>query len=155
MGTFGKSVNDVACILDVLIPGRAFQSNLSKHPGLAIGVSSERVSAITEEEEAFFSEVQDCLSDIIVAKDLRSTLHQKAKDNNCGAVLVNHALKGAWDKYFENVDGPIRSLQDIVDWHSQHPVSFRNLTTAGDIELKCRTSHSIPITQDSRPWKMH
>ena len=133
MGTFGKSVNDIACILDVLIPGRAFQSDLSKHSKLAIGVSSERVSAITEEEEALFSEVQDCLGDIIVAKDLRVPLHQKAKDDGCGAVLVNHALKGAWDKYFESVDGPIRSLQDIVDWHTQHPVSFRNSTTEGGI----------------------
>jgi hypothetical protein len=57
MGAFGKSVYDVACLLDVLIPEQSFQASLSEgQSSLAIGVSSERVSAITDEEEALYSE---------------------------------------------------------------------------------------------------
>lgn len=124
MGAFGKTVEDVACMIDVLTPGRGFQSGLyNQQSTLSIGVSNERVSAITEEEEALFSEVRDCLSSIIVARDLRVPLHQKAKDDDCAGILVTQALKGAFDKYLKGVDGPMRSLQDIVDWHSQHPVS--------------------------------
>jgi hypothetical protein len=131
MGTFGRSVNDVACLLDVLLPDQAFQSSLdNKSSSLAIGVSSERVSVITEEEESLFSEVQTCLASFIVKKDIRIPLHQEAKDQNCAGVLIGQALKGAWDAYFEDVDGPIRSLQDIVDWHLQHPVSHSRGTLA-------------------------
>jgi hypothetical protein len=129
MGPFGRTVNDIACLLDVLLPNRGFQASLSSQQSpLAIGVSSERVSAITDEEETLFSEVQDCLSSFIVAKDLRVPLHLKSKEDGCAEVLVGQALKGAWDTYCEEVDGPIRSLQDIVDWHIQHPVCTTLLT---------------------------
>jgi len=124
MGAFGRTVNDIACLLDVLLPNRAFESSLKIESSLlAIGVSSERVSVITEEEETLFSEVQTCLACFIVEKDIRIPLHQEAKDQDCAGVLIGQGLKGAWDAYLEEVDGPIRSLQDIVDWHSQHPVS--------------------------------
>jgi len=84
MGTFGRLVNDVACVLDVLLPDQAFQSSLNnKSSLLAIGVSSERVSVITEEEESLFSEVETCLASFIVKKDIRVPLHQEAKDRNC------------------------------------------------------------------------
>jgi len=124
MGAFGKTVNDIACLMDVLLPGRGFQSSLSiELPSLALGVSSERLSVITHEEEALFSEAETCLASLVIEKDIQVPLHQEAKDQNCAGVLIGQALKSAWDAYFEEVDGPIRSLQDIVDWHSQHPVS--------------------------------
>ena len=128
MGAFGKSVYDVACLLDVLIPGRGFQAgSTTSHPELAIGVSNERISAITEEEEALFIEVQDLLGPMITARDIRVPLHKEAKDEGCVNVLVGQPLKEAWDAYLRDVDGPIRSLQDIVNWHSQHPVSVHVL----------------------------
>jgi hypothetical protein len=96
MGPCGKTVEDVACLLDVLISDRGFQSGLANAPTrLAIGVSNERVSEITVEEEALFSEAQACLGPMIVARDLRVRLHKKTKEDGCADVLINHMWKDA------------------------------------------------------------
>jgi hypothetical protein len=52
-------------------------------------------------------------------------------------VLIGQALKGAWDAYFEDVDGPIRSLQG----HSQHPVSRSRGTLAHILSESFHPNH--------------
>ena len=124
IGPFGKTVKDVACLLDVLIPERGFMSSLStEKPKLSIGVSSERLSDITSEEEDLFRQAQDCLSTIISAKDVRVPLHKQAGEADYANIMMDQGLENAWDEYLKGVDGPIRSLRDVVEWHSLHPVS--------------------------------
>lgn len=118
-------MEDVACLLDVLIPGNGFCSGLlTKQPGLSIGISSERLAPITDEEEALFTQVQDRLSSITGAKDVRVPQHKQAKDEGCADVIMETGLKEAWKTYLKDVDGSIRSLQDLVNWHSEHPVNL-------------------------------
>jgi hypothetical protein len=96
-------------------------SSLSRHRWPLVSVASESVPSPKRKKRSSvrFKSVWPP----IFEKDIRIPLHQEAKDQDCADVLIGQALKGAWDAYFEDVDGPIRSLQDIVDWHSQHPVS--------------------------------
>lgn len=127
IGPFGKTVGDVACLLDVLIPEGGFRSSLStEKPKLSIGVSSERLSHITPEEENLFRQAQDCLSSVIITKDVRVPLHMQAGEADYANIMMDQGLVNAWDGYLKGVDGPMRSLRDVVEWHSLHPVGTYN-----------------------------
>jgi hypothetical protein len=153
IGPFGKTVEDVACLLDVLIPEEGFRSSLSTVSAkLSIGVSSEHLSRITPEEESLFGQAQDCLSSIITAKDVRVPLHKRAGEADYANIMMDQGLKTAWDGYLKGVGGPMRSLQDVVDWHSQHPVSSRNWGFPSGSLLKPSPSLFIPITRDNHCW---
>jgi hypothetical protein len=65
----------------------------------AIGASSERVSAFTEEEEALFSETQNRLASLITEEDIRVPLQQAVEIQNGAGILVE-ALNSAWDVCF-------------------------------------------------------
>jgi Asp-tRNA(Asn)/Glu-tRNA(Gln) amidotransferase A subunit family amidase len=117
IGPFGKTVGDVACLLDVLIPEGGFMSSLStEKPKLSIGVSSERLSHITSEEEDLFHQAQDYLSSVITTKG----------EADCANLMMDQGLVNAWDGYLKGVDGPMKSLRDVVEWHSLHPVGAYN-----------------------------
>jgi Asp-tRNA(Asn)/Glu-tRNA(Gln) amidotransferase A subunit family amidase len=127
IGPFGKTVGDVACLLDVLIPEGGFMSSLStEKPKLSIGVSSERLSHITSEEEDLFHQAQDYLSSVITTKDVRVPLHMQAGEADCANLMMDQGLVNAWDGYLKGVDGPMKSLRDVVEWHSLHPVGAYN-----------------------------
>lgn len=124
LGPFGKSVEDIACLLDVLMPDRGFQSRLSlERSTLSIGVSGQRFGPITIEEEALFSQAQDCLGGIVTLHNAQLPLHKLAEEEGCVYLLMQMGMKDAMAKYLEGVEGDVKSLQDIVDFHSQHPVS--------------------------------
>jgi hypothetical protein len=108
------------------MPGRRFQSSISSHNhGPSIGVSSKWIGAITAEEETLFREAQDCLGSSVIASDLQVPLHQRAAEEGCGDIIMEVGMKAIWKLYLEGVDGSIKSLQDLVDWHAKHPVSSR------------------------------
>jgi hypothetical protein len=121
----GKTVQDIACLLDVLLPGRDF-GILTKEPetDLSIGVSSERIVDGSAEEEELFLSAQACLGHLISARELRIDLHQEVMEEGHPDTIIRAESSGAWDTYLEGVSGPIRSLQDLVEWHSRHPVSL-------------------------------
>lgn len=121
----GKTVQDIACLLDVLLPGRDLGIP-PKEPrtDLFIGVSSERIVDCSAEEEALFLSAQACLGQFISARELRIDLHQEVLEEGHSDTIMRAELRGSWDRYLEGVSGPIRSLQDLVKWHSRHPVNL-------------------------------
>lgn len=136
----------------MLIPDRGFQLSISISGHTpSIGVSSKWIGAITLEEETLFKQAQDCLGSLVVASDLQVPLHRRAKVEGCGDIIMEVGLKSAWKAYLEGVDGPIRSLQDLVDWHAKHPVSSRS-SRHDKVQLSRSRSRFIPITQDSHCW---
>lgn len=72
--------------------------------------------------------------------------------------LFNVWQRKEWDRYLEGVDGPIRSLQDLVAWHEAHPVcvyayphlaiSFEQVDLLETVILDC-TGCLIP---SGEPW---
>jgi len=104
--------------------GSSFRSGLTTaKPGLSIGVSSVGLEDITAEEKLLFSQATQCLSSIITAKDIEVPLHRRALHDGCGQTIMTQGLEVAWATYLRGVDSPMNSLQDVVNWHSDHPVS--------------------------------
>ena len=129
-GPFGKSVKDVAYLLDVLLPGRSFldtlhQSDESGSGPVKIGVSNERFEEITPEDQDMFSHAQRLLGHMVVEEDVRVELHKEVKESGGGfvaGVTLQSGLAPALEAYLDDTEGPMRTLQDIVNWHDQHPV---------------------------------
>jgi hypothetical protein len=120
---FGKTVGDVACLLDVLSPDRAFQQSITDvGTKLSVGVICEQFDA-TKEVDGLFRLAEDCLGSIIGPRDLRLPMLKRAREEGCAQIIMAQGLKSAWATYFEGVDGPMQSLEDVVNWHAQHPVS--------------------------------
>ena len=110
----------------MLIPGRDFQANLSTSGfQLSIGVCNVWLGRSTPEKKALFGQATKSLSSIITAEDIEVPLHKRADHDDIANVMMTHGLKAAWAEYLSGVDGPMKNLQDVVNWHSEHPVSFR------------------------------
>lgn len=125
---------DVACLLDVLMQGEGFHSGLISQGICVIGVSGQRSNDISVEEEALFFEVQDCLRPLIGSSDLRLDSYKQIMENNDAWTIMNAELKAAWKDYLYGVAGPIRCLEDLVQWHSNHPVGSTTVNDSSKAE---------------------
>lgn len=155
VGPFGKSVDDLAYLLDILIPNQDYRSKF--HSGLStlsIGIGGP--ANHTLEEQNLYRKAQDCLASgdkvHIVAHEIQFNLLQQATSENSAVTIMSAGLERAMGEYLTGVSGPIRTLRDIVNWHSMHPVSL-DRTKWWETDIS-RRNLSVQRIQDSPILKM-
>lgn len=114
-------MNNLVYLLDVSTPNQGYRSKLHlKQSKLAIGIGMP--GRLAHEEQKMYQEAQECLASqhtiSIVAQDLRRDLILQATDGNWAEMSLSAGLEKAMADYLEGVSGPIRTLRDIVNWHS-------------------------------------
>lgn len=119
VGSMGRSAYDIALHLDVLSGKTSLTAALESEAVPTVGVHDAKARP-SEEEELLVQVFTKWPGRITWG--IRLDHFHTLVDNEDVPATYCQGSREAWSGYLANTDGPLRSLEDIVDWHDQHPV---------------------------------
>lgn len=147
----GKSVSDVASLLDVLTSmPTTFLQDMGTGPCPRIGLLTQRASIATSEEDELFEKAIDALGHNVDRSLVHIPSLGQIMDAETFETMWSGHSKEAWRKYLGLTDGSIRTLAQLVAWHDSHPVRG----PVSSMTDKLRTSPFTQLSTARSTWSM-
>lgn len=127
----GKSVFDIAALLDVLAPGPvSYLDTLSSNQvKVSIGVAdpTQFIKDDNGDGQRLFKEASELLGGLVKCTDIYIEGHKEMAKQGYTTQVYKAAQRDNWREYLGGCEGDIHSLGDVVAWHEANPV--RDLIT--------------------------
>lgn len=120
----GRSVDDIAALLDVISSGPSqylAKSNMDTGT-ITLGDISQREEPMSQEATSLFKEALDALGSKVRVVPVHIPSLELVSDSEAIEILWAAHSGSSWSNYLEGVDGAIKSLADLIEWHQSHPV---------------------------------